>query len=67
MALGLPLDMMNLCVLLMDSLNTSTHVIIAMTLNLWTKVALGLPLEMCLHVYDDILHLSGTALEKLIK
>ena len=30
-------------------------------------MALGLPLEVCLHVYDDILRLSGTALEKLMK
>ena len=45
MALGLPLDVMNLCVLLADSLNTNTHAIIVMTLHEWTKVALGLPLE----------------------
>ena len=67
MALGLPLDVMNLCVLLADSLNTSTCAITAMTLHLWTKVALGLPLEVFLHVYDAILHLSGTALEKFMK
>ena len=30
-------------------------------------MALGLPLEVCLHVYDDILRLSGTAMEKLMK
>ena len=30
-------------------------------------MALGLPLEVCLHVYDDILCLSGTTLEKLMK
>ena len=30
-------------------------------------MALGLPLEVCLRVYDDILRLSGTALEKLMK
>ena len=30
-------------------------------------MALGLPLEVCLHVYDDILHLSGITLEKLMK
>ena len=67
MALGLPLDVMNLCVLLVDSLNTSTPAITTMTLHLWTKLALGLPLEVCLHVCDDILHVSGTTLEKLMK
>ena len=66
-ALSLPLDVMNLCVLLADSLNTSTHAITAMTLHYWTKEAVGLPLEVCLRVYDDILHLSGIALEKLMK
>ena len=30
-------------------------------------MALGLPLKVCLHVYDDVLCLSGTALEKLMK
>ena len=30
-------------------------------------MALGLPEEVCLLVYDDILRLSGTALEKLMK
>ena len=30
-------------------------------------MALGLPLEVCLCVDDDILRLSGTALEKLMK
>ena len=30
-------------------------------------MALGLPLEVCLCVDDDILCLSGTALEKLMK
>ena len=30
-------------------------------------MALGLPLEVCLCVYDDILCLSDTAMEKLMK
>ena len=30
-------------------------------------MALDLPLEVCLHVCDDILHLSGISLEKLMK
>ena len=30
-------------------------------------MALDLPLEVCLCVYDDILRLSATALEKLMK
>ena len=30
-------------------------------------MALGLPLEVCFRVYDDILRLSGTTLEKLMK
>ena len=30
-------------------------------------MALGLPLEVCLCAYDDILCLSGIALEKLMK
>ena len=55
------------CVLLTDSLNTSTRTIIVMTLHYCTKVALGIPLEVCLSVYDDILRLLGTALKKLMK
>ena len=30
-------------------------------------MAIGLPLEVCLRVYDDILCLSSTAMEKLMK
>ena len=30
-------------------------------------MVLGLPLEVCLRVNDDIQHLLGTALEKLMK
>ena len=30
-------------------------------------MALSLPLEVCLRVYDDILRLSGIVLEKLMK
>ena len=67
MALGLHLDVINLCVLLVDSLNTRKRAITAMALHHWTKVGLGLPLEVCLRVYDDILRLSGIALKKLMK